>query len=64
MLLSLLPKSYSSSKDTLLYRRESPTLNEIRCCKELNCKNQDKVGHVGECLNIKGKYELHNFRGK
>ena len=51
LLLSSLPKSYSNFKDTLLYRKESLTLDEVQAAlnsKELNHRSEDKGNAVAE----------------
>ena len=53
LLLSSLPKSYTTFKDTFHYRRESLTLDEVQAAlnsKELNQRSEEKDNVVAEGL--------------
>ena len=65
MLLNSLPKSYVNFKDTLLYGRESLTLDEVQIAlnsKELNHKSEEKNNIMAEGLNVRGRAKKCDFR--
>ena len=65
LLLSSLPKSYTTFKDTLLYGRESLTLDEVQAAlnsKELNQRSEEKKNVVVEGLNVRGRPEKREFK--
>ena len=65
LLLTSLPKSYSNFKDTLLYGRESLTLDEIQATlnsKELNHRSEDEGNAVAEGLNVRGRSDKREFK--
>ena len=67
LLLSSLPKSYVTFKDTLLYGRESLTLDEVQAAlnsKELNHKNDEKSNVIAEGLSVRGRSERRESREK
>ena len=62
--MSSLPKSYTNFKDTLLYERESLTLDEVQAVlnsKELNHQSEEKSNTLSEGLNVRGRAEKRNF---
>lgn len=67
LLLSSLPKSYATFKETLLYGRESLTLDEVQAAlnsKELNHKNDEKSNVIAEGLSVRGRSDRRESRGK
>ena len=64
LLLSSLPRSYAPFKDTLLYARESLTLDAVQATlnsKELNHKSEKNNNTVAKRLNVKGRPDKHEF---
>ena len=67
LLLSSLPKSYSNFKDTLLYGRESLTLDEVQATlnsNELNHRSEEKGNSVAEGLNVRGRPKKREFKSR
>ena len=67
LLLSSLPKSYATFKDTLLYGRESLALDEVQIAlnsKELNHRSEEKEksSAMAKGLNIKGRTKKSDFK--
>ena len=65
LLLSSLPKSYTNFKDTLLYGRESLTLDEVQAAlnsKDLNFRSEERASTVAEGLNVRGGSEKRDFK--
>ena len=58
LLLSSLPKSYATFKDTLLCGRESLSMDEVQAAlnsKELNHRIEEKASSVAEGLSMRGR---------
>ena len=65
MLLISLLKSYANFKDSLLYGRESLTLDEVQATlnsKELNHCSEEKNSTMAKGLNVKGSIEECDFK--
>ena len=65
LLVSSLPKSYTNFKDTLLYGRESLTLDEVQAAlnsKELNHRSEENSNTVTEGLNVRGRTDKRDGR--
>ena len=67
LLLSSLPKSYTTFKDTLLYGKESFMLDAVQAVlnsKELNHRSEEKGSAVAEGLNVRRSSERREFKSR